>query len=662
MIVKFTFYLLLGHFVVSQVIYDAYFGKPVKDERGKLLESLNLTTQCTVRVQPCDEHEGRRIDGTCVNPKYPSRGASPTPLLRLRPAKFGLGNSLRPAMNGSELPSARLLRTKILSDGFPEDYQFNTLATHVFVFSIVDVADLTVLLRYAIASDCCLGNTPNRVNPLCIPIPVPQDDPYLRRTGIRCMNLTRFSTFQEMGCIPNTLPAERYNLPTPLEDLSIVYGYTDARERQIRTYQGGLLKSEERDGVERPPGTSAICVNNRRPIENACYEFGDFYDGNVLSGIYLTAMWFYREHNRLARKLAAINPCWDDQKLFETARQINIAQWQYMLYYELMADILGRKNALETGVIYETTGYVNDFDEHSKPGVYHEYLIGTRWFHTFQDGRTDLYSKKGKYLGTRTTVDDEFRSGILEVNNTEADLTQGAFRQRAAKFDYTIEPDIAERVLGELQSASDLSAIDIMRGRDQGLPPYNEYRKICGLPVAHKFKDFEDTIYADKVEQLRRIYDNEVDDMELMVAIYSEKLLHGAWVGPTLFCIMVENLVNWRRSDRHFFENGQTHSALTLSQLNEVRTTSVARLLCDNGDGVEEIQPKALLNVSKKNKIVPCDHIPGMDLNKWLDPTCHLDKKDQHDHVTKKDQHSYDWKTNSYNPMWDGIGYGYKKK
>ena len=66
------------------------------------------------------------------------------------------------------------------------------------------------------------------------------------------------------------------------------------------------------------------------------------------------------------------------------------------------------------------------------------------------------------------------------------------------------------------------------------------------------------------MEQLRRIYDDEVDDMELMVAIYSERLLHGAWVGPTLFCIMVENLVNWRKSDRFFFENGYSPSALTL--------------------------------------------------------------------------------------------------
>ncbi|XP_063827412.1 peroxidase-like [Ostrinia nubilalis] len=617
---------LLLQAALAQVVYDAYFGKPITDSRKNFLENLNATGPCTITVQPCDEHERRRVDGTCVNPKYPSRGGSPTPLLRMLPAKFGVGNNLRPSSDGSDLPSARVLRTKLLSDGYPQDHDFSTLATHIFVFSIVDSVDLTVLLRYAVASDCCAGNTPNRANPQCIPIPVPQDDPYLRRTGVRCMNLTRFATYQEMGCLPDTLPAERYALPTPLEDLSIVYGYTTERETQIRAYEGGLLRSEKKYGVERPPGTAPFCVLNRRPVENACYEFGDSYDGNVLSGIYLTAMWFYREHNRLARKLAELNPCWSDQQLYETARQINIAQWQYMLYYELMGPILGYQNALHAGIIFDTDGFVNDFDEHYKPGVFHEYVIGTRWFHTFQDGRTDLYSKKGDYLGTRTTVDDEFRSGILEVNNTEADLTQGAFRQPAAKFDYVIEPDIAERIFGELQTASDLSAIDIMRGRDQGLPPYNEYRKLCGMPPAHSFEDLHDAIYPDKVEQMRRIYED-VDDVDLMTAIYSEKLIKGGYVGPTLFCIMARNLVQWRKSDRYFFEHGDLPTSLTLPQLNEVRRTSVARLLCDNGDRVDRIQPRALHNAGHGNEIVDCKDIPGIDLRHWTDHKCAAEKK-----------------------------------
>lgn len=56
----------------------------------------------------------------------------------------------------------------------------------------------------------------------------------------------------------------------------------------------------------------------------------------------MTTMWFFREHNRLARKLAEINPCWDDEKLFQTARKINIAQWQNIFYYELMPLIIGK--------------------------------------------------------------------------------------------------------------------------------------------------------------------------------------------------------------------------------------------------------------------------------------------------------------------------------
>lgn len=53
---------------------------------------------------------------------------------------------------------------------------------------------------------------------------------------------------------------------------------------------------------------------------------------------------------------------------------------------------------------------------------------------------------------------------------------------------------LSERLLGNLHAASDLMSIDLTRGRDQGIQPYNEYRKVCGFPVAHKFEDFLDTI------------------------------------------------------------------------------------------------------------------------------------------------------------------------
>lgn len=40
----------------------------------------------------------------------------------------------------------------------------------------------------------------------------------------------------------------------------------------------------------------------------------------------------------------------------------------------------------------------------------------------------------------------------------------------------------------------DLLAIDIQRGRDVGLPTYNQVRPICGIPPANTFEDFLDLI------------------------------------------------------------------------------------------------------------------------------------------------------------------------
>lgn len=99
-------------------------------------------------------------------------------------------------------------------------------------------------------------------------------------------------------------------------------------------------------------------------------------------------------------------------------------------------------------------------------------------------------------------------------------------------------------------SGFDLAALNIQRGRDHGLRPYNEYRAACNLKRAATFEDLSREMTAQVIERLKQVYAS-VDDIDLWTGGLTETPLQGGLVGPTFACV----IGNQFRSLRSVFHN-----------------------------------------------------------------------------------------------------------
>jgi len=165
----------------------------------------------------------------------------------------------------------------------------------------------------------------------------------------------------------------------------------------------------------------------------------------------------------------------------------------------------------------------------------------------------------------------------------------------------------------------DLAALNIQRGRDHGLAPYNIWREQCGLKRFTLWTELAEAMNVNSAERLSRVY-NHVDDIDLFTGGMAERPVVGGIVGPTFACIIGQQFLNLRKGDRFWYESGDHPGAFSPGQLQEIRKTSLARVICDCMDDVDKIQPFVFLQPDTKlNPRSPCTDstIPQLNLAAW---------------------------------------------
>ena len=112
----------------------------------------------------------------------------------------------------------------------------------------------------------------------------------------------------------------------------------------------------------------------------------------------------------------------------------------------------------------------------------------------------------------------------------------------------------------------DLAATNINRGRDHGIPSYNQYRQYCGLGLATSFADLSNTMSDQSIAKLKSVYAT-VNDIDLWVgglaegAFIADNKINdtfrpgGSVVGATFNCLLTKQFIELKKGDRFFYEN-----------------------------------------------------------------------------------------------------------
>ena len=548
----------------------------------------------------------RTIDGTCNNLNNPILGAAFTPFRRLLSPVYEDGISQPLGFQQAFVldrpfdpprPSPRLISLKVIND-----LNINQPGATYMLMQWGQFLDHDY--AYLIESSTLSGEEIecNTCEPMgeCLPIRVPKNDPQFGvgtaqngnclsfiRSGVSCVSTGG------MRCGPR----QQLNQITHWIDASNVYGSLPEEQPLLRLFENGLLKEGPQPGtLPEDPNPRLAC-----PGDTPCFRGGDL---RANEQVVLTVMHtiFLREHNRIARQLATLNPQWDDERIYQEARKIVGAIAQVITYQEYLPEILGRENL--DCLLGNYTGYDPTIDG----SILNSFATAAyRFGHSqLQEGFIRI-DANGNLLTPLLLVDAFFNPQAFFDNGGTDTFLRGLLKQQSRKVDEFVTRTLTNRLFERKDEVGmDLASLNIQRGRDHGLPSYGVFRSFCAQQYGLR-GEIQDPI---TLKRLQELY-NSVDDVDLWVGGLAETPLPGGRIGPTFACIFAITFKGLREGDRFYYENP---GVFTPEQLNEIKKASLSRVICDNGNDIRKVQPNAFSTFQTEQN---CKLLPSIQLAQW---------------------------------------------
>ncbi|XP_042186048.1 peroxidasin homolog isoform X2 [Oncorhynchus tshawytscha] len=579
----------------------------------------------------CFHQKYRSHDGTCNNLQHPMWGASLTAFQRLLKSVYDNGFNLPHGAssrhhNGHALPLPRLVSTTMIgTETITPDDHYTHMLMQWGQFLDHDLDSTVAALSQSRFSDGQLCTNVCTNDPPCFPIQFPPGDPRQARSGARCMFFVRSSPVCGSGMtsllMNSVFPREQINQLTSYIDASNVYGSSRHESEEVRDLasQRGLLRQGivQRSGKPLLPfatGPPTECMRDENESPIPCFLAGDHRANEQLGLTAMHTVWF-REHNRIATELLRLNPHWDGDTIYHEARKIVGAQMQHITYNHWLPKIMGDAGR-------KLIGDYHGYNPNINAGILNAFATAAfRFGHTLIN--PILYRLDEHFQPIpqgHISLHRAFFSPFRIVNEGGIDpLLRGLFGVAGKMRVSTqlLNTELTERLFSMAHSvALDLAAMNIQRGRDHGIPPYNDYRTFCNLTSAQSFDDLRNEIQNPQVrEKLQRLYGTPLN-IDLFPALMAEDLVPGSRLGPTLMCLLAAQFKRLRDGDRFWYENPGVFNPAQLTQLKQA---SLTRVLCDNGDNITRIQQDVFSVAQLPHGYGSCDDVPNIDLRMWQD-------------------------------------------
>ena len=341
-------------------------------------------------------------------------------------------------------------------------------------------------------------------------------------------------------------------------DLSSIYGTTEQEAQARRTHSGGHLHLGP-DGVIPFPDD---------PAHDPAREPGFWVGMGMLASL------FVAEHNAICDRLAQTHPGWSDEQLYQRARLVNAAvvakihtvEWTPAVIAHPVTRIAMRANWFglagervrrrfgrisRSEVISGIPGSAtNDYgvpfsltEEFAAVYRMHPLLPDDYRLKSAGTGQTlracgfaELAGPAGRAVLAEHSLPDLFFSFATEYAGA---IVLRNFPRALQDF---VRPNDGK--------VMDIGAIDILRTREAGVPRYNEFRRLLRLRPIRRFDELTDD--ASLVADLREVYDDDVERLDLSVGMFAEKRPKGFAFSDTAFRIFILMASRRLNSDRFF--------------------------------------------------------------------------------------------------------------